>query len=577
VLNPGQVITNLGSGGSALNGTVNIADWTGVGSGPASGATVIASGPYASSHSVQFDGAGTSIDIASQIVNQSSGANWTFSAWVQTNTPGATIASKNSGADTWQAGNTVYYLGSNAGGTETNPWNNNGYPTAVRFGQGFLQGTPTVGSGSDGNWHMITFEDSGGTQAIYMDGQNLNLDLTGAGGPDVSTLTRLGINVDTFFAGDGNSDFFGNMDDINFYNVALNPTQIGQLFTSNTVTSIGGGGQYLPLNTPVNITTSGAALDLNNQTQTIGSLAGIAGSSVLLGSGLLTTGGNNTSTTFAGSISGTGGIVKTGTGTFTLTGVNTYTGGTKVANQTLVIGANGALAPGNVTIGDGNATLQLATNTGGESISALSILAGSQLDITNNHLIISYDAASRATVDSTIRGYLVNGYNGGAWTGTSGSATGGGINSSTAALPANSHYGVGYADGADGVVAGLSSGQIEVKYTLYGDANLDGIVSGTDFTILVANLGKSVSAWDKGDFNYDGLVSGTDFTLLVGNLGRAASGADVVLPAGEIAAIDAFAAANGLMADVPEPATASILAIGALGILSRRRRKETIA
>ena len=101
----------------------------------------------------------------------------------------------------------------------------------------------------------------------------------------VSTLTRLRINVDTFFAGDGNSDFFGNMDDINFYDVALSPTQIGELYSSNIVTSIGGGGQYLPLNTPVNITTSGAALDLNNQVQTIGSLAGVAGSSVLLGSG----------------------------------------------------------------------------------------------------------------------------------------------------------------------------------------------------------------------------------------------------------------------------------------------------
>src|SRR6202041_1724487 len=96
---------------------------------------------------------------------------------------------------------------------------------------------------------------------------------------------------------------------------------------------------------------------------------------------------------------------------------------------------------------------------------------------------------------ATIRNEIINGYNGGTWTGH-------GITSSVAELPGNvTHYGLGYADGADHVVTGLPSGQIEVKYTLLGDANLDGIVSGDDFTILAVNLGKSVSAWDKGDFN----------------------------------------------------------------------------
>ncbi len=94
---------------------------------------------------------------------------------------------------------------------------------------------------------MVTYVDSGGNQSIYMDGVNTNLNVTGASGTDVSTLTRIGINVDTFFAGDGNVTSSGNMDDLNFYNVALNPTQIGQLYSSNTVTSVGGGGQFLPL------------------------------------------------------------------------------------------------------------------------------------------------------------------------------------------------------------------------------------------------------------------------------------------------------------------------------------------
>jgi hypothetical protein len=61
---------------------------------------------------------------------------------------------------------------------------------------------------------------------------------------------------------------------------------------------------------------------------------------------------------------------------------------------------------------------------------------------------------------------------------------------------------------------------------------------------------------------------------LVENLGKSASGADVVLPASDYAAIDAFAAANGLMADVPEPGTFALLAFGAGTLLARRHRRR---
>ncbi|MGD0462943.1 MAG: PEP-CTERM sorting domain-containing protein [Tepidisphaeraceae bacterium] len=43
-------------------------------------------------------------------------------------------------------------------------------------------------------------------------------------------------------------------------------------------------------------------------------------------------------------------------------------------------------------------------------------------------------------------------------------------------------------------------------------------------------------------------------------------------PAADWAAVDAFAAANGLMADVPEPASAVMMVMAGLGILHRRRR-----
>jgi autotransporter-associated beta strand protein len=267
----------------------------------------------------------------------------------------------------------------------------------------------------------------------------------------------------------------------------------------------------------------------------------------------------NYTVTGTGSISGGGSLTKMGTGTVTLSTVNTYTGGTIVDAGTLVVGVNGALPNQSVTINGG--TLKLASAIGITNLSSLTIASGGALDVGNNEVILNDPGGS---IDAAIRTYLINGYNGGAWNGT----VGGGIVTSEP----TGRFGIGYADGADNVVAGLSSGQLEIKYTIYGDANLDGVVSGDDFSILVANLGKPVNSWDQGDFNYDGVVSGDDFSLLVGNLGMQANGGSVQVPAADMAAIDAFAAANGLMADVPEPATAAIFAIGLLGTLGRRRR-----
>ena len=84
----------------------------------------------------------------------------------------------------------------------------------------------------------------------------------------------------------------------------------------------------------------GATLALNGFNQTVGSLAGAG--SVTLGTALLTAGGDNTSTTFSGAISGTGGLTKNGTGVLNMTGANTYVGLTTVNAGTLSV--NGSLA-----------------------------------------------------------------------------------------------------------------------------------------------------------------------------------------------------------------------------------------
>ncbi|MES2594756.1 MAG: autotransporter-associated beta strand repeat-containing protein [Verrucomicrobiota bacterium] len=111
---------------------------------------------------------------------------------------------------------------------------------------------------------------------------------------------------------------------------------------------------------------SGATYDLNNFNSTIGSLAGAGG--VLLGSGTLTTGGDNTSTTFSGPISGTGGLTKSGSGTFTLSGASTYSGATTVSNGVLLVQHTSALgSTAGATVVSSGAELRLA---GGISVGA---------------------------------------------------------------------------------------------------------------------------------------------------------------------------------------------------------------
>ncbi len=246
-------------------------------------------------------------------------------------------------------------------------------------------------------------------------------------------------------------------------------------------------------------------------------------------------------------------------------------------NGTLDVTGTGSVAigglngSGSLIVGDGtNPTLlQLSHESGASSVGSLTINSGSKLDITNNHLFIDYGSGSDPM--STIYSYLKSGYNNGHWNGP-------GIISSTAQSPTSGHYyGIGFSDGKDNVVSGLSSGQIELKYTLLGDANLDGNVNGTDFSIVSADFGTGDTNWDQGNFLYTSSVNGSDFSALSANFGNGDSGADVSVTKADIAALDAFAMANNLpiptIGAVPEPGTAVLFGGSVLGLLSRRRKR----
>jgi autotransporter-associated beta strand protein len=106
---------------------------------------------------------------------------------------------------------------------------------------------------------------------------------------------------------------------------------------------------------------SGATLDFNNFDQAVGSLAGAG--SVTLGAATLFTGGDNTSTTFSGTISGSGGLIKIGPGTLTLTGTSTYAGGTMIAGGLVNFNSASNFGTGPILLNGGGLQWAAGTST----------------------------------------------------------------------------------------------------------------------------------------------------------------------------------------------------------------------
>jgi autotransporter-associated beta strand protein len=136
-------------------------------------------------------------------------------------------------------------------------------------------------------------------------------------------------------------------------------TYSGSTTVNSGILQLAGGNNRLPVGTSLNLTnTLASGLNLNNFSQTLGSLSGGGnlGGNIFLGSGNLTV-GNAASTTYSGVISGTGSLIKTGTGMLTLTGANTYAGCTNLMNGTLSF-ASGSLNSTSFVSFTGDATLQ---------------------------------------------------------------------------------------------------------------------------------------------------------------------------------------------------------------------------
>ena len=141
------------------------------------------------------------------------------------------------------------------------------------------------------------------------------------------------------------------------------------------------------------------------------------------------------------------------------------------------------------------------------------------LDITNNNLIIDYTVGNSPFED--IEDWIRSGLNLGQaplWNGT-------GITSSAARdhiqqltalgmIDNNDINGkIGNLDNLEGEAVDVTS--ILVKYTWWGDANLDGVVDSNDYDMIDTTwlLGPDADGyrWAIGDFNYDGVLNSNDY------------------------------------------------------------------
>jgi fibronectin-binding autotransporter adhesin len=400
------------------------------------------------------------------------------------------------------------------------------YDLAANTGTNFV-----IGSGGGSG----TFTQTGGT----LNAQSMAIGESGAGtgvytinNGNSNILTNLAVGLD---GSNGTFNISGTA------NVVTGPIEIGHRFTSHGTINLDGGtltaasvngGASTGVTKVFNF--NGGTLKASTSTATF--MQGLSAANVQNGGAFINSNGFNVTMAQPLVAVGTGGLTKSGAGTLEVPYVR---------------------LPG-LTVNGG--ILKITTNggpTGASKVGALAVTnAGTQLDLNDNDMVVDN------TPVSAVRSLIFSGYAGGAWTGDGIITTG--------IPPAGKTAGLGYAQGSDAALAipdlsGQTFAGVDslVKYTYFGDSDLDGDVDGVDVGQWSGNFtgagGSSTKLWTEGDWDYDGDVDGVDVGLWSGNF--TGSGGGVLSPPAGVAA-------------VPEPASIGLFGIAAAGLIGRRQRRR---
>jgi rhamnogalacturonan endolyase len=136
----------------------------------------------------------------------------------------------------------------------------------------------------------------------------------------------------------------------------------------------------------------------------------------------------------------------------------------------------------------------------------------STLDLTDNDMAILYGSGTSPL--SAVNAQLLAAYDGGLWNNA-------GLTSSIAATQSGrTELGFGEASTLglttfDGLTLGGNA--VLVKYTVGGDANLDGTIGLADYNAVLANYNGTRDTWTSGSFDYSGSVGLTDYNTIIAN------------------------------------------------------------
>lgn len=243
--------------------------------------------------------------------------------------------------------------------------------TANASGAGFLLGASTVGAKTITNDIIVR---SGGFRTIR-GGSDNTYTLSG----NISLEGDLNIHNGLYFT-DKNMIFTGDISGVgglsitesgnpNFTRLSGNNTYSGATsIGANAVLNINSSaGNAIGDSSAVNFAGAGSVLVFNTTHESVGSIASEGTNGAInLGANTLTTGGNDSTTSFGGTIIGSGGLTKEGSGIMTLTGNHSYTGATNVNEGTLVI--NGSISTSALTTVASGATISGDGSTGALSV-----------------------------------------------------------------------------------------------------------------------------------------------------------------------------------------------------------------